>query len=282
MSARLAACRDFCLWPYSPPQPPLADALDGADLLLAMAALLGCEEDWRALVADVRAALGPYATVWGVKHEAGRFGVELYFYDYARRERGVSLARALAALGPRVQATVRVEEALPYFMVSVELPFGPGAFPAEVEAADVYIGNPGSTVSSGICYRVDAAGCELKNFYFFFDRVKEWDAVLGKLGCGMQAALDPDAAARLMPDWLRDCRTVVVANKRHADALYLSGITAGQLARWLEWQAWPTEFAALVQGGAARWRHLLFDVGHDFVARDGVVRTQKSSCYGVF
>ncbi len=277
-----AACRDFCLWPYAPPQQPLAEALDGADLLLAVAALAGCAEDWRRLIADVRAELGPYATVWGVKHEAGRLGVELYFYDYGRQDRQVSLARVMVALGGWADCAARLDDALPYFMVSLELPLAAGALPARLEAVDVYIGNPGSTVSSGICYQVDASGAELKNFYFFFNRATEWEAALGKLGCGMRASLDPAAEQRLLPEWLRRCRTVVVANKRHADALYVSGIGAEDLARFLEWRDWPAGFAALVRAGAEHYRHLLFDVGYDFTLREGVVHPQKSSFYGVF
>lgn len=283
MNFDAAQCRDFCLWPYQPPAPPAPDALDGAAPLLAAAQRAGCGEDWAALVAGVRQALGAYATVWGLKQDGGAHSVELYFYDYARRERRVPFARALAALGRFVRADVQVDEALPYFMVSVELPLAPGALPHRVLAADVYIGNPGSSVSSGICYRVDATGvAEMKNFYFFFDREKEWEEIEGKLACGMHAGRDPGALERLLPGWLADCKTIVVANKRAADALYFSRITAAQLARWLRAAGWPAEMAAPFEEAPQRWRHLLFDVGQDFALQDGRVTPGKSSWYGVF
>jgi len=275
-------CRDFCLWPYQPPAPPVPDARDGAALLLAVAELAGCGAAWARLVTDVRAGLGPWQTVWGLKRDGARLSAELYFYDYARVDRRVSLARALAALAPHAEAAVTVDEALPYFMVSVELPFGPGGARPRIAEADVYIGNPGSSVSSGICYRVDDSWAELKNFYFFFDRAREWEAILGKLFAGMRLPLDPAALDRLLPAWLRDCRTIVVANKRRADALYVSGIAGGALARFLDADGWPAGIGAHLRAEAPRYRHLLFDIGFDFTLVDGRIETGKSSFYGVF
>ncbi len=277
-----AQCRDFCLWPYAPPLPPLPDALDGAAPLLAAADAAGCGAEWRDLVAALRAALGPYATVWGVKWDGARLAAELYFYDYARQGRRVSLARVLAALGPFLSCPVRLDDALPYFMVSLDLPMAPGGFPARLEAVDAYLGNPGSTVSSGICYRVAAGQAELKNFYFFFDRRREWDAALEKLRTGMRVAADPGAVDRLLPAWLSDCRTVVVANKRQADALYVSGIDVAQLQRYLREHRHPPALVEHLGANAPRYRHLLFDVGCDLVLEHGRVVANKSSFYGVF
>jgi len=283
MNFHPAQCRDFCLWPYQPPAPPAPDALDGAAPLLAAARHAGCGEDWATLVADLRQALGPYATVWGLKQEGGAHSVELYFYDYARHERRVSLSRALAGLGRFVQAEVEVDEALPYFMVSIELPLALGALPHRVREVDVYIGNPGSSVSSGICYRVDeTAATTMKNFYFFFDRAKQWAEIKGKLACGIQVGRDAGALDRLLPDWLAQCQTIVVANKRHGDALYFSRITVAQLTRWLREFGWPDHMASLFERQAPRFRHMLFDVGFDFALCDGRVSPGKSSWYGVF
>ncbi len=278
----VAQCRDFCLWPYTPPAPPLADALDGAAPLLAAAEVAGCLAEWRNLVASLRAALGPYATVWGVKWDGARLAAELYFYDYARQRRHVSLARVLAALAPYLHCPVRLDDALPYFMVSLDLPMAPGGFPARLEAVDAYVGNPGSTVSSGICYRVAGEQAELKNFYFFFDRQREWDAALGKLCSGMRVAADPSATARLLPPWLTDCRTVVVANKRQADALYISGIGVAPLRRFLAEHHYPPALGAHLAAQAPRLGHLLFDVGYDFTLEQGRIALGKSSFYGVF
>jgi len=276
------ACRDFCLWPYQPPEAPLSNALDGAATLLAAAELAGCGGAWRALVAALRAALGDYATVWGLKWDGAKLGVELYFYDYARCQRRVSLARVAAALRPFARGAAQVNEALPYFMVSVELPIAFGGFPAALDAADIYLGNPGSSVSSGICYRVADGAAELKNFYFFFDRAKEWEQIIGKLGCGMRVAADPACVERLLPDWLAECRTVVVANKRQADGLYCSGLALEPTLRFLAQQGWPPAFLAHLQAEAPRTRHLLWDIGFDFDLVDGRVGIGKSSLYGVF
>ena len=37
----------------------------------------------------------------------------------------------------------------------------------------MYIGNPGSTVSSGIAYALTAKDTTLENFYFFFDAARD-------------------------------------------------------------------------------------------------------------
>jgi len=57
----------------------------------------------------------------------------------------------------------------PYFMFSVEVSAQHIDAEAPVDQIDLYIGNPGSAVSSGICYGLTHSGMELRNFYFFFN-----------------------------------------------------------------------------------------------------------------
>jgi hypothetical protein len=272
---------DFCLWPYDPPAMPHAASLAGVNLLYAAAAQAGCMEAYRGMAAGLRAALGPHRTVWGVKWNGTALSSEFYFYDYERLERAHSFARIAAAFTPHCAVTVPVDDRVPYFMVSVETPMAAGAFPACAARADIYVGNPGSRVSSGICYQVDGSGTEMKNFYFFFDAREEWEAVAAKAAC---SALAPPAEFpfdAVLPPWLRDCRVIVVANKRRHDAVYFSGIGIAQLVRFLETFGYPPILTAYAGREADNLAHLTFDVGFDYRMEDGRLVILKSGFYNV-
>ncbi|HEX3756787.1 MAG TPA: hypothetical protein VHV26_17090, partial [Rhizomicrobium sp.] len=58
---------DFCLWPYDLPSPRHATSLAGANLLYAASAEAGCLDAYCSLTESLRAALGPFRSVWGVK-----------------------------------------------------------------------------------------------------------------------------------------------------------------------------------------------------------------------
>jgi hypothetical protein len=272
---------DFCLWAYDPPAPVHPGSLAGINLLYAAAEQGGGLAAYRALAASLRRAVGPFRTVWGVKQDGERLSAEFYFYDYARLERATPFARIAAAFAPVAEVTVAVDEAIPYFMASIELPLpiGPGA--ARIAAADVYIGNPGGGMTSGICYEASEAGLEMKNFYFFFDAQADWEAVVAKAGCSAHVpfgSIRPDA---LFPEWAREARVAVVANKRRHDALYLSGIGVDALLAFLRRFRYP---AALIDYAAQRrdaFAHLQFDVGFDYRVEDGRLVTGKSSFYNV-
>ncbi len=77
---------------------------------------------------------------------------EFYFYDYERRERTVSISRVLEAIRPYVRSDVRVNENLPYFMFSIDINSDVVSSEKDLDVVHMYIGNPGSVVSSGIAY----------------------------------------------------------------------------------------------------------------------------------
>ena len=83
--------------------------------------------------------------------------------------------------------------------------------------------------------------------------------MIGKAACS--AYLDPrgfDIDAILWPE-LRDCQTLVVANKRHNDALYFSRIDVVQLSAFLERLGYPAPLAALARNERARLDHTARD-----------------------
>ena len=272
---------DFCLWPYDPPSPPRADSLRGVNLLFAAAAEAGCLDIYQSMAADLREALGPFRTVWGLKWNGAAASTEFYFYDYARLERAIPFARIAQAFAPYARVTAPVEDRIPYFMASLEMPMACGGWPARTEKADIYIGNPGSRVSSGICYEVDATGTELKNFYFFFDARAEWDDIVAKAACSALVPLADFPLAAVLPEWLRDCRVIVAANKRHHDAVYFSGIGVAQLIRFLKHFGYPSALIAYAEREARRFAHLTFDVGFDYRMEAGRLVILKSGFYNV-
>jgi hypothetical protein len=274
---------DFCLWPYQPPA-PAADKLRSLTLLMQTFELCGVAAPGREVVEALRRGIGPFMTVWGVKWVDGRLKWEFYFYDYARLERERSMTRVFEVLRPLIPSRVRPNEGHPYFMFSIDFTEDTLRGRAGFNEAHMYIGNPGSSVSSGIAYTVGANPDEniLENFYFFFDAARQMEEVRGKVACSAflaPAAVDLDAI--LWPE-LRECQVLVVANKRFNDAVYFSRIDVRQLGIFLERLGYPEPLAALVRDEGARLDHMLYDVGIDYRVDGGAVRILKSGFYGVF
>ena len=127
------------------------------------------------------APTGNSNSVWGIKHERGKISWEFYFYDYGRLERERSVGRLLAIVRPWLPCDVAVSDRHPYFMFSIDFGKAQLIDGAPLSEIQIYVGNIGSLVSSGICYAVSKERTELKNFYFFFDAKKQMDDVVGKL-----------------------------------------------------------------------------------------------------
>ena len=88
---------DFCLWPYEP-LTHAAGKRPYSDLLRESFELAPRPDRLQGLLKRVQDALGPQATVWGIKWDGQALSWELYFYDYARLERSVSIERLRAVL----------------------------------------------------------------------------------------------------------------------------------------------------------------------------------------
>lgn len=272
---------DFCLWDY-PPAAPTEGKLRSVNLLYHSFAVAGCAGPLRALCEAVRAGIGPFKTVWGVKLQEGRLSWELYFYDYRRQGREVSIPLVLAALHPFAPCDLRYPESRPYFMFSIDLDADLALGRRATDRLDVYIGNPGSSVSSGICYALTALGLTLSNFYFFFDARREREDILGKV---LQSAhIDPqgfDPAQVLWPELL-PCTTLVVANKRHSDGVYFTRVGVDTLHGFLRRFGFPAALGDFVAAERGRLDHLRFDVAFDYRMRDGRLELLKGSYYGYF
>jgi hypothetical protein len=272
---------NYCLWQYHPVA-PAEDKFRAVNLLYHSFALAGIDARAYTAVDAIRDAIGPFRTVFGVKHLGDRLGWEYYFYDYRRREREVSISRVIDALAPFAQCDVRANESLPYFMFSIDIDDALVTGRRALDVVHMYVGNPGSTVSSGIAYALTPQRATLENFYFFFDAKTQMEDAASKICCSPHfdpAELHYD---RILWPELRDCHTICVANKQRNDCVYFSGVTVDQLLFFLRRLEYPREIVSMVETHRGDLDHLLFDVGIDYRTEGSRVEILKSGYYGVF
>lgn len=272
---------NYCLWEYSPAH-PADDKFRSINLLYQSFGHAGIDARAFDIVDAIREGIGPFRTVFGVKLLRDRLAWEFYFYDYGRRNRAVSISRVLAAIRPLAPCDLKISESLPYFMFSLDLDAELAAGRRAIDVVHMYVGNPGSTVSSGIAYAMRAGGATLENFYFFFDAASQLDAAAAKI-CSSAHFDDTriPVDAVLVPE-LRACKTICVANKQTHDCVYFSGVDARQLLLFLGRLAYPEAIVSFVRDNLDNLDHLLFDVGFDYRMDGDGIAVLKSGYYGVF
>jgi hypothetical protein len=271
---------DYCLWDYPPLVPPQGK-LRCANLLWRALAAAGAGPRFHAVCRALREGLGPFRTVFGVKQIAGKLSFEFYFYDYARLERQVSITKVLEILAPFVTCRLRYSELRPYFMFSIDLDDDIVAGRRPLEMINVYVGNPGSSVSSGICYELTDAGLRLANFYFFFDARKEMDDIVAKVACSAHHDLRGLPMRDILRPELTGCQVIVVANKKLTDGIYFSRIGIDPLVGFLERERFPADLKNFAAQHRNELDHMLYDVGLDYVVEGSAVKVTKSAFYGL-
>lgn len=272
---------DFCLWQY-PGRQSGNERLRSISLLANSfdAEQLGLRA--QEIVLAIRREMGDLRTVWGVKQAGTEISWELYFYDYARCQRERSVPCLLSAIRPWISSELPSIEGQPYFMFSVDLPRQLLCEGGMLRKVQMYIGNIGSTVSSGICYEVSPDATCLRNFYFFFDARREMQEIEGKVLSS--AFLDQsifELQSVLRPELL-DCEVIVVANKSDRDGVYFSRIRLDQLLWFMRWMGYPQAQTNFIEAHRERLDHMLYDVGFDYRMEDGQLKIIKSAYYGVF
>jgi hypothetical protein len=272
---------NYCLWEYSPAV-PAEDKFRSVNLLFQSFDHAGVDARALDIVDAIREAIGPFRTVFGVKQLEDRLAWEFYFYDYKRRQREVSISRVLDAIRPLARCDVKVNENLPYFMFSLDLDADLAGGRRDIDVVHMYVGNPGSTVSSGIAYALRAQDTTLENFYFFFDAANQLADASKKI-CSSAHFDDTSmpVEAVLVPE-LRTCKTICVANKQTHDCVYFSGVDVHQLLFFLERLRYPDAIVSFVRQNRANLDHLRFDVGFDYRMAAGRLAILKSGYYGVF
>lgn len=272
---------DFCLWEYKPLS-PYRNKFSAATLLFNSFEATDADKRLYDLVRLIRGGIGPSRTVWGTKLLGTDIKWEFYFYDYARKARARSATRVLELIRPLINCNIGVNEALEYFMFSLDIDHDLVTDSRGLNEVHLYVGNPGSTVSSGICYSLTGSGTRLKNFYFFFDAQREVNEIIAK--ARSSAYMD---ASRIHLDeilWpeLRNCKVIVIANKQQNDGVYFSGIDVNQLIIFLKRLNYPGGIVNFIENNKASLDHLQYDVGFDYRMENGRLSILKSAYYGVF
>ena len=272
---------DFCLWEY-PPAAPVAGKLRSANLLARSFEQEGVGARGAELMQAIRRGFGESRSVWGIKQEGGRISWEFYFYDYDRQQRTRSIPRLLEIARPFFQCDVPTTESTPYFMFSIDLDAGLIAGRRALEDIQVYIGNIGTRVSSGICYEVTRRQTRLKNFYFFFEARAEMENVVGKATSSIHLDLSRVELSEVLWPEMVDCGIIVVANKQDRDGVYFSRVNVDQLLFFLRRMGYPREHVSFVEQNRGRLDHMLYDVGIDYRMSGDRLEFVKSAYYGVF
>ena len=272
--------RDYCQWDFEMPVPPVPGALRTSALLYKSFEVAGVTETARPVCAAIQSCMGRFNTTWGVKFAGGEMSWEFYFYDYARDGRAKGMTELLAALAPHVPCALTPDDRLPYFMFSIELT--PAHLRgAPLEQIDIYMGNPGSNVSSGICYGPTAAGLGMRNFYFFFNAAQERQQIEDKITESIHYPYREHPIEPFLWPEMEGVETIVVANKRHRDGVYFSRIRVAQLQHFLDRLGFPEGIRDHLAETAPLFDHHLFDAGWDWELRGGEIVPVKGSYYGL-
>ena len=272
---------DFCMWQYKP-MVPWENKFRSSNLLFHSFDAMQTHERIFDLVRAIREGFGVLRTVWGVKQLGREIRWEFYFYDYRKKEREKSITRLLDIIRPFVPCEIVPNDILDYFMFSVDIDKDLISGAENLKEVHMYIGNAGSTVSSGICYSVTPAGTRLENLYFFFDTKTQMDLIIDKIFCSAYVDITKIDLDRILWPELRECRVIVVANKQGNDAVYFSRINVDQLIFFMKRMDYPKELTSFVEENRGKLDHLQFDVGYDYKMKGNKLEILKSGYYGIF
>jgi hypothetical protein len=272
---------DFCLWEYKPVA-PCANKFRSVNLLLHSFDCAKTDSRIYDVIQAIQRGFGIGHTVWGLKHLNGNLFWEFYFYDYRRRDRVRSATRLLEIVRPYLPCDIHVNENLHYFMFSLDITNDLVSGKRDLEEIHMYIGNPGSTVSSGICYSVTSSGTRLENFYFFFDATKEMEDVAAKAICSAHVDDTVIDINRILWPEMRSSQVIVVANKQGNDAVYFSRISVDQLIFFMRRMGYPQDLISFVEQNRSKLDHLLYDAGFDYRMEGKDLAILKSGYYGIF
>ncbi|MBK7859922.1 MAG: hypothetical protein IPJ65_15115 [Archangiaceae bacterium] len=273
---------DYTLVPYQPVA-QLDGKLRSVNALAETFAFEGVEPEGRALIELLRTGLGPFRTVWGVKVKppAQVAGWELYFYDQQRVHADLSVEQVKQLVAPALTIGADVPPDVPWHMFSVELGV-PHLRERKPAAVDLYVSNNPFVKGTDRSYKVTGSTMELENVYSFHHPQTDVDEWLYRLSRGVHWDSKRVPLSALVPPELFSVGHLCVANKRRADALYFSRLTHGQLLFALKFYGVSGALPEYLAAAGPRFEHLLWDIGVDFVAREGGVQFTKVGVYGSF
>jgi len=271
---------DYCLWEYKPVV-PFQNKYRSINILthsfLNYDASKACN-----IVKTIQSGIGAHETVWGIKNDNGNISWEFYFYDYERRHRKKSISKVLDTLSTALPCDIEADENIHYFMFSFEINKQLLNDENSLDELDMYIGNVGSTVSSGICYSVKKDSSTMKNFYFFFDAKEQQEDIVAKICCSAYLDTSKININEVLWPELKECKAICLANKRNHDCIYFSGINIDQLLVFMKRLSYPQDLIAYIEDNYSMLDHLQYDVGFDYRMENDKLVILKSGYYGIF
>jgi hypothetical protein len=268
--------RDYILTDYAP-RCEARGRLHPASLLKHALREASVLDAWWPICLALREHLGPEQIVWGAKWGPSGFSVELYFYNFVKNgpQNRASCARLNEVLKPFAAVAGAVDEALPYFMCSLELtharPLGPWR---------IYLGSGDRhRIECGFSYRAETEGLVLENHYWFYQAAssEQREDFKRRVEASPRAGL---AWESLVPAALLDCYTLCFAAKPRSDGLYYSRISTEQLEGFLRGKS---PLADVLRAHLDDFAHLSWDLGFDFSASKTATRIDvpKLAVHGV-
>ncbi|MEK0427313.1 MAG: hypothetical protein RJB11_3404 [Planctomycetota bacterium] len=276
-----AKYKNYCSWDYTPLSSGTGKLRPSSLLFLALSDLPYRQFLCQA-IEQIQSMHGLFESVYGIKRIGERWSLEVYVYDYERTSRTRSWNGLFGGKSGVLSSSLQVRESTPYFMFSFDLDEQVASRGGSIDTAHLYIGNPGSMVSSGIAYRQDASGLTLENFYFFFDARSQQQEITDKMTESVFWDVKTQRIEELLLADLKECDTICLANKPKCDTIYFSGIHIQQLIRFCEWQNYPQSFVEFLLANEFQLDHLKYDVGLDYCWKQGQLQCLKSGIYGAF
>jgi hypothetical protein len=270
---------DYCLREYAP-QSDVTGKLHSEAILAHMSKLLGMEKELGAVINEIKEKIGENKTVWGILQVKDKIIFELYFYDYSKFNRSVSIQKIKNALS-NFNCNFPVADNIPYFMFSLNFDKD-SLHKKEIDAVHVYVHNPPSLVPSANSYALSITGTELENSYYFYDPKAQREALLSKIYSSPFLCNAGRNIGLVLDKTYVDCRTICIANKKNADCLYYSGINIVQFLNFLDKFDYPRDLVQYIEGNQDKLDHLLFDIGYDVRLDTQQLIINKSGFYGVF
>ena len=183
---------------------------------------------------------------------------------FATKERERSIQRLLEIVRPWIPQT-RAGEGRPYFMFSIGFGRAQLDLGNSIGEVQMYIGNIGSLVSSGVCYGVTRRADRAEELLFFLRR-EQGDGIGGRQadlvgvsrasGLALDSILLPASSPIARPSW---CRTSATATA----SISFAASTRRQLLFFLKRMRFSEAEVSFIEQNAGRLDHMLYDVGFD-------------------
>lgn len=271
--------RDFCQWPYERPKSPNENAWRQEKILFDYLNTHARSPSIETTLLKIQSIQGRFNTVWGLKSDGESSGLELYFYDYDRKDRKLGCKSILDKSGLRQDETLLIDDTLDYFMWSLELDL---LQTRKIRDIDIYSAGTGGTVSAGICYRVSPLGMELKNLYYFFESKADIFAIREQIEASPRFKSWQLFPEILLPQSMHE-EIYVVSTKRLLDSIYFSRVKLGKCISLMRELGFLSDLIEYLERYQSNFDHHLFDIGIDYVTdRSGEIIPKKMAIYGIF